>query len=182
MKFPSLAKQRVCKWERFLYCKKGGGDEAAELSCGWHFVVAVLGTITELSFTWLWSPGAASATQGECWNNALGMILLDVCSGICLLWDKLDGEVESWTSAGLDPVKMEVVFQRRCVRCVPFVCCTGRREVFIGSFCTINRWSYRWWQTVWTGKSQLPVLPPRLYLRGMKEKQWNSSAVTEGFL
>lgn len=47
---------------------------------------------------------------------------------------------------------MEVAFQRRCVRCVPFVCCTGRREVFIRSFCTIDRWSYRRRQTVWTGK------------------------------
>lgn len=66
MKFPSLAKQS--KWERLFYCLEGNGDMAAQLvaALGWHLVVAVLGTITELNFTWLWSPGAASAAQREC--------------------------------------------------------------------------------------------------------------------
>lgn len=63
---------------------------AAKLSLGWHFVVA--GTIAELSFTWLWSPGAASAAQ-RVLKQCLGKIPLDVCSGICLLWDKLDGKL-----------------------------------------------------------------------------------------
>lgn len=39
---------------------------AAKLSLVWRFGVVVLGTITELSFTRLCSPEAASAAQREC--------------------------------------------------------------------------------------------------------------------
>lgn len=50
MKFPSMAEQSMWCSGRICFIVSSG-DMAAKLSLGWQFVVAVLGTISELSFT-----------------------------------------------------------------------------------------------------------------------------------